>query len=435
MMRGLEAIAQNLSGRALNTAIEGVLLATALWVLLRVYGRQSSRTRFAIWFVALLAIAALPFLTVPHIGSTGSMGFSHFDVTLPASWALYLFLAWAAGALLSLTRLGTGLWRVHQLRRNCVELDPASLDPMIAARLQEHGARRRVSLCISDELTVPTAIGFFRPAVVFPASLVSQLAVEEMEVILLHELAHLSRWDDWSNLVQKLVKAAFFFHPAVWWIERRLTLEREMACDEIVVAEIRSPRTYASLLISLTEKVRSAGSLALVHGLVNRVCQLSLRIVEILDTNDLTRRTWRKPLLGVSAGLFAAVFGVTAYAPQFVSFQRRPEIGQASTMSESSVRPATQTLNSTHAPRVIPAVFHSTPTIAPSRSAETATRKPKVHRAKVMRKQFSAAPMFVILRQAEYDVSGSAVWSICVWKFEPGGSETLELQSAIVMKI
>src|SRR5260370_42459401 len=68
-------------------------------------------------------------------------------------------------------------------------------------------------------------------------------------------MAHLRRWDDWSNLTQKIVKAIFFFHPAVWWIERCLALEREMACDDLVVAHTANPGAYAASLVSLAEKV------------------------------------------------------------------------------------------------------------------------------------------------------------------------------------
>ncbi len=122
-------------------------------------------------------------------------------------------------------------------------MDLASLDPEIAAILQDFGDRRRVKLCVSSDVAVPAAVGFFRPAIVFPAELLPQLSAEEIKVILLHELAHLHRWDNWTNLGQKIVKAVFFFHPAVWWIENRLALEREMACDDIVLAQTAGPQS------------------------------------------------------------------------------------------------------------------------------------------------------------------------------------------------
>jgi len=98
------------------------------------------------------------------------------------------------------------------------------------------------------------ATGFFRPMIVIPAWALGELSTEELKVVLLHEAAHLERWDDWTNLTQKVLRALFFFHPVVWWLESKLALEREMACDDLVVAATSSPRAYAECLVSLAEK-------------------------------------------------------------------------------------------------------------------------------------------------------------------------------------
>src|SRR5258707_5357457 len=99
---------------------------------------------------------------------------------------------------------------------------------------------------------------------IFPDWVLQELSAEELKVVLLHEFAHLRRFDDWTNLLQKLVRTIFFFHPAVWWIERKLSLEREMACDEVVLAETENAQAYAECLVSLAEKsfVRSGLMLA-----------------------------------------------------------------------------------------------------------------------------------------------------------------------------
>jgi len=250
----LQTLAQVFTGRLLNTAAEGVVLAGLVWVLLRLIGRRNSGTRFAIWFSALLAIVALPFFAGSGFVASPSRALPaanlHGEIILSSSWAFYLFAAWGVVAGLLLLRLCVGLWRVHQIRRNCSEADISSLGPAIAETFRDFGSRRRVKLYVSSEVAVPAAIGFFQPSIVFPAWLLPQLAPEEVKVILLHELAHLRRWDDWTNLAQKIVKAVFFFHPAVWWIENRLTLEREMACDDVVLAQTASPRAYVSSLIS-----------------------------------------------------------------------------------------------------------------------------------------------------------------------------------------
>ena len=110
-------------------------------------------------------------------------------------------------------------------------------------------------MCTSESLRVPTAIGFIKPLVVIPAWAMRELSAVELNAILLHELAHLRRWDDWTNLIQKIVGALLFFHPAVWWIEKKLSLEREMACDDLVLVKAgQRPKVYAECLVSLAEK-------------------------------------------------------------------------------------------------------------------------------------------------------------------------------------
>ena len=133
---------------------------------------------------------------------------------------------------------------------------------------------------------------------------------EDLNVILLHEFAHLRRGDDWTNLIQKVVHALFFFHPAVWWIERRLSVEREMACDDAVLAETANPHGYAACLVSLLEKVwRIASSgkrWAMAQAAVRRAHEASLRLAQILDSNrPMATRVW-KPALGM-VGAFAVV--------------------------------------------------------------------------------------------------------------------------------
>ncbi len=435
----LPDVAQSVAGRLLNTTVEGILLAAAVWALLSLFGKQNSRTRFVIWFLALLAIAALPLLAGPHAAGASRARLSG-EITLPASIASYLLVAWAFGIAVSMLRVTAGLWRVRQLRERCLEMDLASLDPAIARRLQEYQVSRRVKLCVSREVSVPTAIGFFRPAVIFPASLVSQLSCEEMDVILLHELAHLRRRDDWTNLAQKIVKAVFFFHPAVWWIENRLALEREMACDDIVLAEKLSPKTYASLLISFTEKLQRARSLALVNGLVSRFCQLSLRVAEILDAKQRNRSAFRKPLLALSAGLFATTLVIAPSVPQLVAFGNRPAMRDAEREAvktkQPEAHPGFENVSFTSAPKVIPAVFHPnvlTQSVTPALRTSS-KKKTRVVRVKAQQPRIASPAIYVVLQQAEYDESGSGVFTICIWRVEVGTPE-MQLESASARKI
>ena len=328
----LQTLAQTFTGRLLNTAAEGILLACLVWVLLRLMGRQNSGTRFAIWFSALLAIVGLPFFPGAGFGgsATPNLTPAHLrpQIILPGSWALYLFVAWIAAASLLLLRLSLGFWRVRKIRSRCASVDVTSIDPAVVSIVSEFESDRRVKVCVSGDLSVPAAIGFFRPAIVFPAWLLPQLSPAEIEVILLHELAHLRRRDDWTNLLQKTVKSLFFFHPAVWWIESRLTLEREMACDDAVLAQTASPKAYASSLISFAEKLQNPRGLALAQTLVTRMRQMSLRVTQILDSKRPARPGLWKPIPALGAVLLAAVCAATPYAPKLVAFENQTRQNQ-----------------------------------------------------------------------------------------------------------
>ena len=181
-----------------------------------------------------------------------------------------------------------------------------------------------MTLCVSDQLRVPTAIGFTKPLVVIPSWTMQELSTAELNAILLHELAHLRRRDDWTNLVQKIVGALLFFHPAVWWIEKKLALEREMACDDLVLAQAKatSPRAYAECLVSLAEKSFLRRGVALAQAAVDRVRQVSLRVTQILDVNrPRATRVWR-PAPVLVAGISLVCLIALSHAPtRLVSFE------------------------------------------------------------------------------------------------------------------
>ena len=162
------------------------------------------------------------------------------------------------------------------MRNSCVEIDLSRLDPGLRETLGRYQASRPIALCVSERVQAPTAIGLRNPAVIMPDWLLEELAPTELHQVLVHELAHLGRWDDWTNLAQKIVKALLFFHPAVWWIEQKVSLEREMACDDAVLAETRSPRAYAECLTHLAERSFLRRSMALAQAAVSRVRQTSL---------------------------------------------------------------------------------------------------------------------------------------------------------------
>ncbi len=420
-----------------------------VWVVLRLAGRQNPGTRFAIWFSTLLAIATLPFVSasssISHLIALPPASL-HRQIVLSPSIASCLFAAWAFGAGLMLFRLCVGLWRVAQFRRNCSEFDPTGLDPASARIIRDLESSRRVKLFVSSDTTVPTAIGFFRPAIVFPASLLPQLSAEEIRIILLHELAHLRRRDDWTNFAQKIVKAVFFLHPVVWWIENRLTLEREMACDDMVLAQTASARAYASSLISFAEKLQGSRRLALAQSLISRMHQMSLRLAQILDAKRPSRTHSWKPALALSVGMLALAVGAVPYIPRVVTFQAQPSQRPAQQMQVAGSAPNAEQLapmilpgaERAVQPRVVPrvraiaAAFHPRTMERPLKLIAPA-RQPAL--AKTVQEELPTQETIFILRMTQYDPSGSGVWTLCICKVGGGNTGERQVESAIVLSL
>jgi beta-lactamase regulating signal transducer with metallopeptidase domain len=337
----LNAIAQASTVQIVDCLVEGTLVAIFTWSVLRLIRRQSSVTRFAVWFSALMAIAVLPFFAnslVTH-GTPSPLAIAARPaLTLPGTWALYLFGAWVAIAAWHLTGVARGLWHLYQLRKSCVAIDPAKLDPVLRNTLARNQSLRRIALCTSDLTNVPTALGLMKPAIVIPAWVMQELSPEELNQILLHEIAHLRRWDDWTNLAQKLVKAIFFFHPAVWWIERKVSLEREMACDDAVLSQTASPRAYAECLAHLAERTLIQRSLAFAQAALGKIHQTSLRVAQILDADRPTGKgpSWKPAVSLVAVFAMASVLGISK-APRLIAFSDNGTSQVSASAIDSSV--------------------------------------------------------------------------------------------------
>jgi len=359
----LNAIAQMSTLRIVDCLLEGTLIAIFAAVVLRSAPLRHSSTRFAVWFSALMAISALPLLTgvtltgvsLPvaswqHGTDVSAQTLTRSVISLPGSWALYVFCAWVAIAAWFLMGIGRGLWHLYVLRKSCVPVGPAALDARLHETLARNSTPRPVALCTSDRVHVPTAIGLVNPTVVIPTWVMQELSSDELNQILLHELAHLRRWDDWTNLAQKLVKALFFFHPAVWWIERKVSLEREMACDDAVLAQTARPRAYAECLAHLAEKtLMQRGliqhgavqrSVALAQAALGRIRQTSLRVASILDVNRPagSARACKTAISLVAAFAIACVLCISR-APRLIAFHDNPP-GNPSVSTIAAISPS-----------------------------------------------------------------------------------------------
>ena len=168
-----------------------------------------------------------------------------------AGWGAIL---WIVGAALLIGRILVGYGIVWCLRQQAqVQRDGPLCDALRQARLTLD-CHPKVEVATSPAISSPMALGILRPIIVFPADLVEKLHINELTLILMHELAHVRRWDNLTRLLHRLVSAVLFFHPAVWLCGRMLRREAEQACDDLVVCVTGRSEAYARGLAHVAER-------------------------------------------------------------------------------------------------------------------------------------------------------------------------------------
>jgi GWxTD domain-containing protein len=184
---------------------------------------------------------------------------------------------WIAGVLFFQLRGVAGWVAARGLRRSGVCAAPLFWQERIEHLAVRVRLSRPVTLLESCVADVPVVIGYARPVVLLPLGLLAGLPAEQVESILLHELAHIRRHDYLVNLMQIVVEGLVFYHPAAWWISGVIRAERENCCDDVAVATQGNALVYAAALTAL-EQNRGAvreGVLAATGGsLVKRVRRL-----------------------------------------------------------------------------------------------------------------------------------------------------------------
>ncbi len=194
-----------------------------------------------------------------------------------------LLIAWLLGVCWKLSGIARGLVVLHRVKQ---ESRPYPCDgevlPWFLEQLREHDCRGQVSLRVSSKIACPVALGFRGPAVVLPDWLVEKLDAADLKRLILHELAHIKRRDDWANLGQKLVEACFFYHPGVRGLSRGMDLEREVACDSWAVSVLGDAPRYARCLVHVFETMNRQPRPVLAVGALHTRHQLSRRVDSLL---------------------------------------------------------------------------------------------------------------------------------------------------------
>lgn len=206
---------------------------------------------------------------------------------------------WGLGALLILLRVVIGLWRVGAVRHRATRVGTQGSVPVLEAAV-----------------AVPVAVGLLRPAILMPAGTV-EWPKHYREAALQHEVAHIRRFDLWTNLLAHLVCAAYWFHPLVWVVARRLREEQELACDDVAVVSGTVPEVYAEALVAAARFLRpqAVNSLIGCHMVTNK--SLQNRIARLVDVNlpRLSSTSALRRMALAAAGVALCVGLVTAQTP------------------------------------------------------------------------------------------------------------------------
>lgn len=172
-----------------------------------------------------------------------------FEIT-PSPRIAMIWMAGAAGVYLYRF---AGWVAVQRLRHRAICIAPVEWRERLADLAQKIDLRGRVTLLESALAETPLVIGWLRPAILIPAGLLAGLPAAQAEAILLHELAHIARRDYLVNLLQAAVEGLLFYHPAVWWVSHVIRRERELCCDDRVIAIVGDATAYAQALAALEQ--------------------------------------------------------------------------------------------------------------------------------------------------------------------------------------
>jgi|GEM_PF-828327 len=239
---------------------QGALVALVLKVLLGAC--RTARARHDLALAALVLMAALPVATFAWL--QGDVRIVFVPPGFPGlqdsglGWEAVAVAAWLAGVAVLAVRTAGGLLLIEKIRRGARPL-PAAWAERCRTLHQRMTGSLGVVFAQSEAITAPLVAGWLKPMVLIPTAALTRLPVAQLEALILHELAHVRRLDAFANLIQTIVETALFYHPAVWWVSRRIRAERENCCDDLAVAAVRDPALYVRALQAM-DVLRAAPS-------------------------------------------------------------------------------------------------------------------------------------------------------------------------------
>ncbi len=253
----------------------------------------------------LLELTSLPMEVVAAEPLLTSFLWTHVTESIEP-WLAGLVVSWICGVVAFAFRPALSWYTVRRLRTVGVVKVDESIQRMVDKLKRTFAVRQSVEVLQSSLVQTPVVVGCFRSVILLPLGLISNFPLAQLEAILAHELVHVRRYDYLVNLVQTMMETIFFYHPAIWWLSRRVRIERENCCDDLVVTALGDRVQYGRALLAVEElkEARSILALGAVDG------SLLSRVERILGV----RKNGAAPLsLGLSSAalLVLVVIGIT----------------------------------------------------------------------------------------------------------------------------
>ena len=315
LMQGAESASRLVANSFVSGIWQGVVLAAGVGICLRLVPRTTAAVRFAIWTAVFAVLAVLSLVHVYGLRAGGVAAGNAAVVRVDVRWSFAIAALWAAVSLVRGVKLAMSAVRLRRIWKRAVPV--VGYEAMLVA-----AGVRGVELCTSKDVDRPSVIGFFSPRILVPEELFAELPVEELEQVVLHEAGHLRRRDDWMNLLQKVSLVLVPLNPVLMWVERRLCLERELACDEDVLRLTKAPKAYATCLTNLAEHRLGRRAAALSLSAWEKRSELARRVHSILRGAEAMGRTQSRVVMGVVVMGLLGGAAELARCPQLVAFSR-----------------------------------------------------------------------------------------------------------------
>ena len=327
---------------------QGMIVYGCLYLLLKIAGNISSGIRYYLslgaftslftWFAATWADqyqklkGITVYVTQPGINAASPITYSARTVVSdPVSFDMFrhsfsgveqyssiIVILYFIGLGLMFLRFLINWLQLHELRTNGVVSPDEHLNELTLYWSEQLNISFPVRLLMSSRIDVPMMLGTFRPVILIPVAAMSQLSLDQVEAILLHELAHIKRQDYLVNILQTIAETVLFFNPFVWLLSSAIRQEREHCCDDLVVAHTANPMPYARALAML-ECERSGNQLSLaITGNKNQLFNRIKRIMEMKKQNINYSQ-----LSIIILAIIAITFSVAAYTPSFAQKSKK----------------------------------------------------------------------------------------------------------------